>query len=184
MTDKVEDVKYEVAGEATKTKEVKVEAEAAKIDDDAKWRAKFKMTKSEFEEFKLASEKEKSELLSKHEATLKDRQSMQDKLIDAKIEAQAVAAGIKDLEFVKLMDKSSVKIDEKGDVQGVSEAINAFKTRKPELFGTEKKFSSSSNAAVSTGTGTSSAPAGRNAWDIPKEEWKTAKLKAMKGKFS
>ena|ERR1700749_3536860 len=173
----------------TKTSDDKSEEKASTVeskeiektsDEDLRWRAKYKMSKFEFEEFKVASDKEKKELLSKHEASQKANQAMQDKLIDAKIEAQAVAAGIKDLEFLKLMDKSTVKLDEKGEVQGAIEAINALKTRKPELFGTEKKSSSSTNARMSTGTSSETKP-GRNAWDIPKEEWKNRR--AFRGDF-
>jgi len=92
-------------------------------------------TKRELEE-KLSSER-----VSYQEELSKARQ---DKLT-AKLETAAVAAGIRDLDLIKLVDSSLIKVGEDGSIRGINEAIEALKETKPFLFGEEKKSSSTAN---------------------------------------
>ena len=181
------DVKDEKSSDEKLEPEKKVDAKEAaeveKLDDDSiRWRAKYKMSKSQLEEFKLATEGEKKELLTKFEASQKKELVMQDKLIDAKLEAQAIAAGIRDIELVKLIDKSNLKLNENGEVEGLTDAVNAFKTRKPDFFGAEKKTSTSSNASFGSGADTKVSKL--NARDLKDDDWKRNKTKYMSGNFS
>ncbi len=135
---------------------------------DIKWREKYKLSISELEQTKLAQEAEKKQLLE--EVTTKEQKAKmyEQKLLDAKLEAQAIAAGIQDLDLIKLIDKSKMAVNEDGTVSGLSEAISEFKTNKPHFFGTEKKLSSSTNAAVPT----QEAVQKKSAFDLTSEEWK------------
>jgi len=143
-----------------------------------KWRARYKGKTEEFENFKINIEKEKQELQEKQSAALREKELAHQKWVDAEIKAQAVAAGIKDIDFVKLIDKSSVKIDEKGDLIGINEVINDFKTRKPDLFGFEKKINSSTNSKVPDTKVTKS-----DARTMSKDDWNKQKNKYMNGRF-
>lgn len=129
-----------------------ISAETAKMSDkDIKWRERYKNTVADLENVKISAEKEREAL----NASLKNLSSEQEKirarLVDAKVEAAAVAAGITDADLVQLIVKDSIdkiKIAEDGTIVGVAEAVQEFKARKPHFFGTEKKVASSTNAKV------------------------------------
>lgn len=145
-------------------------------DNDIKWRAKYKSTKDELETFRVQAEKEKQDLANKFDSTHKEKQTVEKRWIEAEIKAQAIAAGIKDLDLVKLIDTSELKIGQNG-IEGLQKAIEDFKTKKPDFFGLEKKFSSSTNAPFPTDTKATVV----NANDMSKEEWEKAKSKVMYG---
>lgn len=179
MTD---DVKLEEKTVVASEKEVKaVEKEVAeqKDDDSIKWRAKYKVTKEELETIKAQNDLEKKDLSSKVEATFKERQMYEEKYIDAEVKAHAVAAGIKDIEFVKLIDKGEIKLDDKGNLLGVDKAITDLKARKPDWFGSEKKLSSSNNAPFPEKGG--AVPL--DARSLSKEDWKKNRQKYMSGQM-
>lgn len=60
--------------------------------------------------------------------------SAEQRIIRAELKAEAIKAGMVDLDGLKLADLSSIKIDEKGDVQGAAELLTALKESKPYLF--------------------------------------------------
>lgn len=152
---------------------------ASKLSDsDIKWRAKYKDTKEELETAKIQADKERKELASKVESTAKERGMIEQKWVEAEMKAEAIAAGLKDLELTKLIDTSTVKVND-GKIEGLKEAIEAFKTRKPEYFGSDKKSSSSSNAGMPNSGGN---VATKNAWDMDKKEFQQAKLKLTGGR--
>lgn len=148
-------------------------------DEDIKWREKYKLNLSEREAEKLAAEKEKQTLASKAEIVIKEKTVLERQLINAKIENAAITAGINDLEFVKLIDISNVKLLEDGKIDGIEKAINDLKERKPHFFGEAKKTSSSSNAELPGDTKKTAV----NAWDQKKEEWNNGKRARQTGKF-
>jgi hypothetical protein len=112
---------------------------------DVKWRAQAKVLAEENEKLKLTLEKEKSDLLTKIDSSSKAQQDLQKKLIDAELKAQAVASGIKDIDFLKMIDKKDLVMKEDGSIEGIEKAIEALKSSKPILFGEEKRSSSSKN---------------------------------------
>lgn len=57
-----------------------------------------------------------------------------DRIIRAELKAQAVAAGMHDLDGLKLADLSSITLDDHGDVVGAEELIAKLKETKPYLF--------------------------------------------------
>lgn len=115
---------------------------------DARWRAQAKILAEENESIKALSAKEKAELLNKIDLSNKAQQDFQKKFIDAELKAQAIAAGIKDVDFIKMIDTKSLSLNEDGSIEGLSKAVEDLKVSKPILFGEEKKFSSSKNAKL------------------------------------
>ena len=176
-----EDEKYSSGSEeeAKGNKESKGNDDKRYIDDIVKWKTQYKSAKEELEAIKLKSDSEKQELSSKFDSTAKEKSMFEQKYIEAEVKAHAVAAGIKDMEFVKLIDKGEIKLDEKGNIVGVNEAITALKTRKPDWFGSEKKTSSSTNADFAN----SSNKQPLDARSMSKDDWKKNKPSYMAGQF-
>ena len=78
------------------------------------------------------------------DAKVKDTHtSAEQRIIRAELKAEAIKAGMVDLDGLKLADLSSIKIDEKGDIQGAAEMMVALKESKPYLF---KEATSTSHA--------------------------------------
>ena len=148
-------------------------------DDTIRWRAKYKVAKEELETTKAKAESEKLDLSTKVENTTKERQMYEQKYVEAEVKAAAVAAGIKDIEFVKLINTAEVKLDDKGNVTGVEKAITDLKARKPDWFGSEKKTSTSTNASFAE-TETKKTLDARN---MSKEDWNKNKSRFMAGQF-
>jgi hypothetical protein len=63
------------------------------------------------------------------------RQESQSKLIHAELKAEAVRAGMIDLDGLKLLDASELNLDKDGNVVGGSAVMDRFKRIKPWLFG-------------------------------------------------
>lgn len=148
-------------------------------DSDIKWRAKYKMAREELETFKLSSEKNSKETNERINAISADRESVQNKYIEAKIESMAISQGITDVDIVKLIKRESIHLDEKGQIVGIEEAVQLFKKEKPHFFGAEKKMSSSTNAAP-----LSIEPIKKiRAKDLTNEEFQRAKKMIAAGKF-
>ena len=178
-TECTDDTKDDEKQQSEQTTEAKKVAQEKKDDEDIKWRAKYKVSKEELETLKIKSDAEKQELATKAEQTEKARQVYEQKYVNAEVKAQAVTAGIKDIEFVKLIDTSEIKLDDKGNVVGVDKAISDLKTRKPDWFGTEKKVSSSNNAPFEG----KEEPKKLDARTMSKEDWNKNKANYMAGQF-
>ena len=58
-----------------------------------------------------------------------------DRIIRAELKAEAIKAGMVDLDGLKLADLSAIKLDDKGEVVGSAELMKALKEAKPYLFG-------------------------------------------------
>ena len=56
------------------------------------------------------------------------------RVIQAELKAVAVKAGMVDLDGLKLADLSTVKLNDKGEVEGADELMKALKESKPYLF--------------------------------------------------
>lgn len=106
--------KAQEAADAAKKREEEAEARAKKAADDAD--AKVKETHT----------------------------SAEQRIIRAELKAEALKAGMVDLDGLKLADLSSIKIDEKGEVTGATELMAALKESKPYLFKEATSTSSTS----------------------------------------
>lgn len=73
---------------------------------------------------------------AKHQEAMsaKDK-AILDRTIDAELKVSAIKAGIVDLDGLKLIDRSSLKITDAGQVEGVDDLIAKTKEAKPYLFG-------------------------------------------------
>jgi hypothetical protein len=149
--------------------------EVVELKKDIKHREQLKEAIKENEILKIAAEKEKKELLDKAASSDQAAKAMRDKYALAELKAQAVAAGLADIDCIKMMDTTSLEVGEDGNVKGVSEIITAFKTAKPHLFGDEKKSSSSTNAGTPAGVVVKKP----NAFSIPAEDRDVALKNAM-----
>jgi hypothetical protein len=61
-------------------------------------------------------------------------QAANDRIIRAELKAEAIKAGMVDLDGLKLADLTAVKLDEQGNVTGAAEMLAALKESKPYLF--------------------------------------------------
>ena len=109
-----------------KERMAKAEAELEKLNEE----------KLETEKKQLEANQEFEALYKKAEAEateLKDRIQAQE--LDHALTTAALAAGIAKPEYVKLIDKSSIKRDgESGEISGIESTIKAFKESNPALF--------------------------------------------------
>ncbi|MDR3736043.1 MAG: hypothetical protein P4L10_10970 [Acidobacteriaceae bacterium] len=67
--------------------------------------------------------------------------SAQARVIRAEIKAAAIKAGMIDLDGLKMLDLSGIKLNEAGDVEGAEALLDAAKKAKPYLFGDAKTSS-------------------------------------------
>lgn len=95
------------------------------------------------------------------------------RLIRAELKAEAVRAGMIDLDGLKLVDPAGIAIDADGEVTGARAAMQALKQAKPWLFGTS---SSSSTASAPP----AEPPAARRATEMSYAEWQTARRELLR----
>lgn len=92
------------------------------------------------------------------------------RIIRAELKALAVKAGIVDLDGLKLVELSTVKLKDDGEVDGADALIEGLKKAKPYLF--------AAPASSSTATPPSKdAPPEKRATEMSKEEYAAAKQK-------
>ena len=72
-------------------------------------------------------------------------QAANDRIIRAELKAEAIKAGMVDLDGLKLADLTSVKLDDQGNVTGAAEMLTALKESKPYLFTAAPVHSSQPN---------------------------------------
>ena len=94
------------------------------------------------------------------------------RLVRAELKAEAVRAGMIDLDGLKLVDPSTVTLDEHGEVKGAREAMQALKQAKPWLFGA----SSSSTANPPP----AQVPSTRRATEMSYTEWQSARRELLR----
>ena len=97
----------------------------------------------------------------------------QSRLIRAELKTEAVRAGMVDLDGLKLIDASTVTLNESGDVVGGAALMMQLRRSKPWLFG---GASSSSSAAPPP----SRAPSAKLATEMTYEEWRAARAELLK----
>lgn len=122
--------------EEAKTYRLKAD-EAKRVADEAK--AAADAAKAEADAAKAAAQAEAAAAKSAAE------QAANDRIIRAELKAEAVKAGMVDLDGLKLADLSAVKLDEQGNVTGAAEMLTALKEAKPYLFTAAPVHSSQPN---------------------------------------
>lgn len=99
--------------------------------------AERKAQEAEARATKAAEEAEAKAKKASEEADAKVKEShtaSEQRIIRAELKAEALKAGMVDLDGLKLADLSSLKIDEKGEVTGAAELMASLKESKPYLF--------------------------------------------------
>ncbi|WP_199499906.1 phage scaffolding protein [Methylovirgula sp. 4M-Z18] len=109
------------------------------------------------------------------EAALSARdQAAREQLIRAELKTAALQAGMIDLDALKLIDPSSVRLDEHGDVIGVQALLTEAKQAKPYLF-------ASTNTSSTAAPPPAQSPRARHARDMSPSEYQAAKAKFLRG---
>jgi hypothetical protein len=96
------------------------------------------------------------------------------KLIRAELKAEAVKAGMIDLDGLKLLDLSDVTIDENGEVAEAERIFSRLKRIKPWLFG------GGVSSSVAAHPPRPEAPRQRLASELTHEEWLAARAALIK----
>jgi hypothetical protein len=89
-------------------------------------------------------------------------------LVLSELKAEAVRAGMVDLDGLKLLDTSAITVGDRGEVTGAASVMDRFRRAKPWLFG----------AASSTTTAVpppSQPPRAKKATDMTPEEYRAAR---------
>jgi hypothetical protein len=106
------------------------------------WRLKAQQLERERDEHKTAAEKAASDAENK----IKDAHTAaEQRVIRAELKAEALKAGMVDLDGLKLADLSKVKINDTGEVEGAAELMEELKKSKPFLFSATQHSSSPNN---------------------------------------
>ena len=101
------------------------------------------------------------------------RQESEARSVQAELRAEAVRAGMIDLDGMKLVDLSGVRLDPRGEVIGADEIMADLKRAKPWLFG---------SASSSTGAAPPAAQAPRQklASEMSDAEYRAARAELLK----
>ena len=121
------------------------------------------------------------ETLRSHAARLEQeladvRSQADQRVIHANLRVEAVRAGMVDLDGIKLLDLSGVKLNENGEVSGGAELMHRLRREKPWLFG---GLSSSAPA----GAPISHPPRQKLATEMSEEEYQAARAQLLRRRF-
>jgi hypothetical protein len=131
----------------------------------AKHRTDAKAARDEIERVKAAAEAEKEAI------RVQARTEAEQRVIRAELKAAALKAGMVDLDGLKLLDLSSVKLNDNGEIDGADALMAAAKTSKPYLFGA---VGNTSNPQTPP---TPKAPEVKSAKDMTPEEYRAERAK-------
>ena len=95
------------------------------------------------------------------------------RLVRAELKAEAVRHGMVDLDGLKLLDPTSIQLDEAGEVTGAATVMRDFKRAKPWLF----------NPAGGISSSTATPPAAatvKTAMKMTHAEWQSARADLLK----
>jgi len=95
------------------------------------------------------------------------------RIVRAELKAEALRAGMIDLDGLKLLDLSRVRLNEAGEVEGAAALMAQLRRDKPWLFG---GHSSSSRAAPPP----SQPPRAKLATEMTLEEWRAARTEMLR----
>jgi hypothetical protein len=94
-------------------------------------------------------------------------------LIRAELKAEALRAGLIDLDGLKLIDTAALSITETGDVDGAAALVQHFKRAKPWLF-------AAASSAVIASPPPSQPPRQKAALDMSHDEYRTARAALLR----
>lgn len=138
-------------------------------EENKSWRLKAQELESALAEKDKAVEQAQQQA---DEKVTEASKSAQDRIIRAELKAEALKAGMIDLDGLKLADLSEVTLSDDGNVEGAQEALERLKESKPYLFGEPSKSSSSTKDVPPKDD---AKP--KRATDMTPEEYQAAKAK-------
>ena len=109
------------------------------------------------------------------EALRKQLDDAHHRLIQSELKSHALRAGIIDVDGLKMMDTSALKIDDKGNLPDPTAALATFKVAKPWLF----RQASSGNPSAAPAP---EPPKARMAKEMTYEEWQSARSRLIRGR--
>lgn len=95
------------------------------------------------------------------------------RIVHAELKAAAVRAGMVDLDGIKLLDASAIKLNPAGEIEGAAALMRDLRKAKPWLFGT----ASTSSTAAAPGP---RAPENKPATAMSFDEWQSARRELLK----
>jgi hypothetical protein len=95
------------------------------------------------------------------------------RIVQAELKAEAVRAGMVDLDGLKLLDASAIKLNAAGEVEGAAALMKEMRRAKPWLFGGASSSSTAAAPAVQP-------PQNRRATEMGFDEWQTARRELLK----
>jgi hypothetical protein len=110
-----------------------------------------------------ALERQLQEAMATHQAAM----------VRAELKAEAVRAGMVDLDGLKLVDLADVRVNEAGEIEGAAALMQKLRRAKPWLFGERH---SSSPAMVPP----AQPPQARRATEMSLDEWRAARAELLK----
>lgn len=96
-----------------------------------------------------------------------------ERLVRAELKAEAVRAGMVDLDGLKLVDLAAVSVDAAGEVQGAAALMQSLRRAKPWLFGGASASSAATPPPVEP-------PRARLATTMTTEEWLAARAELLR----
>jgi hypothetical protein len=100
-------------------------------------------------------------------------ESSNQRLIHAELKAEAVRAGMIDLDGLKLINTADLRLSDKGGVEGAADLMKRLRTSKPWLFG-------AANTSSPAAPPPSSPPQPKRATDMTDEEWRSARAELLR----
>lgn len=130
------------------------------------WRLKAQQLERERDEHKTAAEKAATDA----EGKIKEAHTAaEQRVIRAELKAEALKAGMVDLDGLKLADLSKVKINDAGDVEGADALMEELKKAKPYLF------SGQQHSSTPTTPPNPKPPTAKKATEMTAEEYEAAR---------
>ena len=136
--------------------------------ENAKHRTDLKSLRDEFDAFKLTKTKELDETRAA------ERKSADQRIIAARLETAAIKHGFVDLDALKLLDTSTIVLNDAGQIDGADALFEDAKKSKPYLF---KTSTSNPNNPPNP-----NPPAAKNARDMTQEEYAAERAKIARGR--
>ena len=134
-------------------REVELRAEAAARRVEAKQaREHAKRLEEERDSLKLANEKA---LADERAKGTQSAEKFKKRALNSELKAVALSHGLADADLLPLIHQKygdKIKIDDEGNIEGIEEAVAAFKAEKPAYFGEKKSSAESDDKKTQTGS--------------------------------
>jgi hypothetical protein len=122
-------------------------------------------------EISLDQMRARAEELDRTLAQTREEHSRQ--LVRAELKAAALRAGMIDLDGLKLLDTTGLKLDEAGELREGSDVMRKLRIAKPWLFG-------GANSSSAASPPPAQSPQNRRATEMSHDEWRAARSEMLR----